>query len=519
MAIERGWLAALGMGMILGLAGCSQVASRPDYVEVKQQLHALAQHSPETIHPDDPAALFLDPPRVLPGLQGPQPVDLLIRHALAENRTVQAARYNVQALRYRIPQVTALDDPVVSNTIFPSPNNGLQTADGFMPWNLLIAQQFPWFGTLRLRGEAAEKDVQVALAELAAAELDVVADVKQAYFDLHFNERAERILVENRTLVEDFVEIARIRYQAGQATQQDILASEVVLADLDRERETLQAGLASAKADLTALLHLNPETDLATFPELSLADVPDQIERLYRLAASTRPELVGRRAAVARDARAVDLARQRYRPDITLGFNYGLMTADNAVSAVAEGNDNLGLFVGFNLPIYHKKLAAGVLEAQTRTLADAKLYEAERDNTYRQIKSLFAQAQAQARTLDLFQTSILPRAEETLEVATQEYQTGGVDFLTLITAWREVLQIELQVIQFETEIGKSLAALERAVGNQLTEHPPTSVDANANADVAPSNPAIESPEAPPPPENPSPFQSRDILTEPGLEGS
>src|SRR5690606_37853870 len=144
----------------------------------EQPLHNAALRPPHAVAPETPMAAATDPEPAPPGLTGPQPVDAYIRRALAENRLVQAARANVMALKYRIPQVTALDDPVVSNTIFPSPDNGLQTADGFMPWNLLIAQQFPWFGTLQLRGEAAGLDVQVALAELAAAELDTVEAVK-----------------------------------------------------------------------------------------------------------------------------------------------------------------------------------------------------------------------------------------------------------------------------------------------------------------------------------------------------
>ena len=43
----------------------------------------------------------------------------------------------------------------------------------------------------------------------------------------------------------------------------------------------------------------------------------------------------------------------------------------------ASGQPNVGLFVGFNLPIYHKKLAAGVQEAQARAAADGQLFEAE----------------------------------------------------------------------------------------------------------------------------------------------
>jgi hypothetical protein len=112
----------------------------------------------------------LEPAPAPPELLGAQPVDLYIRRALAENRIVQAAYYNAVALRAIIPQVTSLDDPVASNTIYPIPSVAPQYfLMGYNPYNLLLAQQFPWFGTLRLRGQAAAQDAKVALYELCAA--------------------------------------------------------------------------------------------------------------------------------------------------------------------------------------------------------------------------------------------------------------------------------------------------------------------------------------------------------------
>ena len=146
-----------------------------------------------------------EPIPAAPELIGPQPVDVFIRRALAENRTVQAAYHNVQSLKHRIPQVTALDDPVASNTVFPIPSVAPQYfLMGYNPYNLTLAQQFPWFGTLRLRGEVAERDVQIALAELAAAQLDTVANVKRAYYSLYASQKTEEILTENRKILEDF---------------------------------------------------------------------------------------------------------------------------------------------------------------------------------------------------------------------------------------------------------------------------------------------------------------------------
>jgi outer membrane protein TolC len=454
-------------------AGCAQAPLRPDYAEVEADIRHAEHRPPESIGPGDPDEAALDPAPTPPDLLGPQAVDAYIHRALYENRMVQAARANVAAMHARIPQVTALEDPVVSNTIYPIPSVAPQYfLMGYNPYNLMIAQQFPWCGTLRLRGEAAAQDVKVALAELCAAELDAVAAVKRAYYDLYFNERAEEILTENRKLAVDFVELAKVRVKTG-GSQQDYLRAEVVINDLDRELVRVRQGRTEARADLAQQLHIHPESELRTVPGIPVATVPDQVDRLYRLAVAARPELTGRLAAIARDQRAVELARKRYYPNITLGLSYMDMEKTNAQAPkTASGFPNVGLFVGFNLPVYHSKLAAGVAEAEARAVADAKLYDAERDSTYREIKNLITQARAQRDIIELFRASILPKSEQALNAAASDYRLGNVDYVTLITAWREVLQIQLQVAQVEAELGKALASLERAVGIQLNEHPP-----------------------------------------------
>ncbi len=51
------------------------------------------------------------------------------------------------ALKALIPQVTALDDLMVQSTLWPFPSNGPQySLMGYMPYELMITQQFPWFG-------------------------------------------------------------------------------------------------------------------------------------------------------------------------------------------------------------------------------------------------------------------------------------------------------------------------------------------------------------------------------------
>jgi outer membrane protein, heavy metal efflux system len=455
-----------------GIAGCGQLEHRaptgppPGHVQDANVAHPHDSPSHAL------AAITSEPASLPPEFASPQPVEAYIQRALAENRTVQAAFHNVQSLKYRLPQVTALDDPVASNVVFPIPSVAPQySLMGYNPYNLTLAQQFPWFGTLKLRGKAAERDVQVALAEFAAAQLDSVAAVKRAYCNLYAATRADEILVENRKILEDFRAIARQRLRNG-GSQQDVLRAELLITELDRERATNQQAIAAARASLARQIHVPPDTLLQTLPELPRESVPTELDRLSSLALATRPELQGRLAAIARDEQAVELAKKRFYPNITLGLTYMDMEKTNAVTPkTASGQPNVGLFVGFNLPVHHSKYQAGVLEAKERARADGKLYEAQRDETFSEIQDFMVQAKVQENVLSLLRDSIEPRTRQTLELARSDYAKANVDYATVLSALREVLQVQLQIAQVSAELGKALAGLERAVGKHLNEDP------------------------------------------------
>ena len=162
---------------------------------------------------------------------------------------------------------------------------------------------------------------------------------------------------------------------------------------------------------------------------------------------------------------------------------------------------NVGLFVGFNLPVYRKKIAAGVCEAQARALADAKLYEAERDDDLPRDQGPAHAGQGPAEhPRPAPRAASCPRPGRRSSSPRATTPAGNVDYVTLITAWREVLQIQLQIAQVEAELGKALASLERAVGVPDQRAPAGS----------PSQPAA-TPLPPPPAAEGSPFER---LTEP-----
>ncbi|GAG01476.1 unnamed protein product, partial [marine sediment metagenome] len=242
-------------------------------------------------------------PPVAPDLGSPQPVEVYISYALSQNPDIEAARKRVDAAAYRVPQAASLRDPTFGVTAFPEP---VQTAAGQQEVAMTASQHLPWFGKLGTRAAAAEADANVARAQLAAVELEVVEQVKRAYYELYFLQKAIRISEDNRKLLLDFVRIADSKYRTGKASQQDVLRAQVEVFKLDNQLIRLRQQIDSSQAKLARLLHVSPDTPVRALEQPPREQIPQDLERLYQQAIAGQPELHAQLAAVQRDRRNVD---------------------------------------------------------------------------------------------------------------------------------------------------------------------------------------------------------------------
>jgi len=424
-------------------------------------------------------------PPSAPSLAGPHPLAFYIGHALSQNPDIEVARKKVDAAAYRVPQAASLRDPMLGVTVFPEP---VQTAAGQQEVSLSASQQLPWVGKLGTRAAAAEADANMARAQLAAVELDVIEQVKRAYYELYFIEKAIGITQDNQRLLRDFAQIAESRYRTGKASQQDVLRAQVEVSKLDDQLIRLRQQLDSSQARLARLLHISPETPVRALDQPPPEQIPLDLEHLYQRAIIQRPDLHAQLAAAQRDRSNVDLARLDYYPDLTAGVTW-IGTSSAGLSAVANGDDPLLLGFSVNVPIYRKRLEAGVREAESRMVASTRQYDSLRDRTAESVKDLYSQAISQYQLVKLFRDDILPKAEQTLEVSQSAYQVGDVDFLTLIDNWQQLLRFQIAYYRLESQLQQTMAGLERTVGGHLpTISPPERVPTPAPGKNAPPPP-------------------------------
>ena len=401
-------------------------------------------------------------PVVSPEIQGPHSVEEYIQIALGQNPKVHAIRKKMEALAYRVPVESSLQDPSLTVTLQPEP---VQTAAGQQEAIVAVSQRFPWFGKLAAKAGVAEAKTNVVRAELAAIELDTVARVKKAYFELYFVQQAIRVTEADQQLLLEIRAVADTRYQAGDTSQQDVLRANLEVSDTENRLIQLRQQLDSGQARMAKLLHLAPDTELLAKDELPPLPTLQELDTIQQTAVAASPELHAKLAELSVSRRGAQLARLDYKPDMTLGMSW-IDVSSSGISPVSDGSDALLLSAGVNLPIYRKRLDSAVRSAEASAVAAALEYDSLRDETLEQVTDLFFKTKSHLQLLELFREDILPNSKQTLAVSSQAYNVGEVDFLQLLDNWRQLLRYEISNLRLKATLYQTLSELEQVMGGR-----------------------------------------------------
>lgn len=396
-------------------------------------------------------------------------LEFYIEAALERNPAIKRAIRNVQALGYRVPQVTSLDDPVV-NIVPPIGGDMAQTAAGVLQGALGIAQKIPFPGKLTSRGKIAEQAARMALDTLADVRITTVAQVKKAYYDYYLADVSVRINRESEDLLRQIRDVAEAKYRAGLASQQDVLRAEVELYTLTNELITLEQQRASARALLNALMDRHVDAPLPPPPAFDLDKVEWKLTEAMDRAVAKNPRLAMLRNQIRRDLEAIKLAKLDYFPDVNLGYNYTFVSS-SGLSPIATGDDTWSLALQFNLPIWWQKLRAGVLEGNAQVLSSVEQYEEVRNLIFFSLQDTLVKVDTQYRQGVLYRDLIVPRAWQTVEVSQSGYQAGKIDFTTLVDNWRKWLDAALGYHRALAAEEQRFADLQQLIGLRVGRSP------------------------------------------------
>ena len=383
----------------------------------------------------------------------------LIQEVLARNPELAATRKQWEAATSRIAQVRSLDDPILSLQLWnvPQPFNVARTENHIFG----LSQNLPFPGKLGLKGEVASRSADMTEQAVHAKERELVARLKQVYYDLFLAQKTIQIHHEQVELLRQFFEIANAKFRAGKGSQADVLKAQVELSLLQQQLPLLEQRRKTAGAMLNTLIDRNPASPLGLVQEPSQLPIEQPLDDLHTFALNDRPELKAAELDVQRSEQSRALAQRQYYPD----FNVAVQRFQNY-----QATDGFGAYVAMSIPFTFwtkPKYDAGVQEAAAAVaVAQAQQHNLENMTRF-QVNDLLAKFRATDQVATLYRTTILPQAEQSLESARVGYRVGKGSFLDLIDAQRTWRGFQHEYFKSIVDRQHRLAELEQVVGITL----------------------------------------------------
>jgi outer membrane protein, heavy metal efflux system len=387
-----------------------------------------------------------------PAQTAPTPLRQLVEEVRKQSPGVLAAERQWQATRFAKKQVSALPETQLMvqhlSVGSPRPFAGYSNSD-FAYIGLGASQELPFPGKRALRGQVAEREADIAQRQTEVVRQEAVERLKVAYFRLAYLQQTLALLERNDRALAQIEQIAESRYRVGQGTQQDVLKAQLqhtkILSDITmHHREVGQL-----EAEIKALLNRPQDSADIVAEQLQLSTVSSAP------GISGNAELQMRRAHIARAEAGASLAAKETKPDFTVQYMWQ-HTAD-------DFRDYYMATLGFRLPNRGRATAAAAEAAAKRQQAQAE-FDATQRAVQNEVQKQLVFIRTSEQQLKIYREGLVPQSEATLRAGTAAYETGKQDFETLLSAFNDVIQLQIDYQQELAEHEMAIAKLEHLTG-------------------------------------------------------
>ncbi len=189
-------------------------------------------------------------------------------------------------------------------------------------WEVSLTQPLFTGFALTTRVKMAELGIDIATLQAEQAQADVVKQAKLAFFDVLMARRLLATAREAEATLAGHAADARQFYDQGLIAYNDLLQSEVALADAVQQKTRAQATVEMAGAAFNTVIGRPLQAPVRLVEAEVLPPAPPALDHLITLAETHRPELQRLDLSLAQLEAAARLAASRFYPTVALVGRY-----------------------------------------------------------------------------------------------------------------------------------------------------------------------------------------------------
>lgn len=436
------------------------------------------------------------------------PLDQALNLTLSNNRSLRADLEVIAQAKADLVQAGLLSNPVLSIA------GMLPEGGGRADLTFGLSKDFADLWLIPTRKRSAQAMLQQRILAVADTAVALVNEVRTNYYVLQYQSQAIDLQEQNRVVLQSVIDLTQARLRAGESSQLDLyltrgrlLETELDLIQVRAEyqvtRQTLlrQMGVADVRDDW------RPTAPPTKYDRLS-------VDEAAVVDAALRQRLDVQAAHWELESALADFDQQRLRviPSLTLGaggdrferrslpgrkvladtarasVRNGALTAPEIESRAQRAREKrqiidlvLGPMIEVPLPIFDQNRAQ-VAKAQARARELLQRYEEVEQRTVEGVRSALTRRRLAEDRVQLFQQSLLPVQEASLELARKSYQTGRESILVVLTAQEALIRTRLNYVASARDLAIATANMERELSGRIPGemlHPLTTQPASA----------------------------------------
>jgi outer membrane protein TolC len=326
-------------------------------------------------------------------------------------------------------------------------------------WYFGISQAFEFPGKRQLRGRIASKEASEILQDIELLKLDIVFQVKQAFFNLLLSQEKLKYAQQNLELAQDYLQKAELKYEAGDVAKVEALRARVESSKAANEVRSASNDVRLAKAMLNFLMARKKYSPLEIQGDLKRAPIDLNEDELISRALSFRPEVKRINLGLERENLTKKQGYMSYLPDFELGVNKHRI--------IGEG-EFWDFTLSFPIPLFFWQPKKGeIAEAEANIRALTKEAEYLKNAITLEVGEAYMNAVTVNNQIRLYEEEILAQAEEVYNMFLFSYQEGEIGGIELIEARRTLIEARTSYADALFNYGVAIAALEKSIGQKL----------------------------------------------------
>lgn len=391
-------------------------------------------------------------------------LDMIVDLALAKNPLVSSAEGNIEQQKGQQTAAGAYPNPTV--TSFGGHGNLQDTGragigpfldrQSLTEYNVIVGQPVEWPALRNARQRVADYGLATANVGLLETRLNLMSQVKVAFYDLLLAQQGADLARQNLDTVEEVARIVKARVKSGEAPQFESIKAEVEVLKARQQLARADNVVRISRVVVDTLTGGSLGTTYKVHGEFRMVPRDLQIDGLMGRMMEQHPAIQRLLNSVEQSEWKIEFERQARVPTITVNGSYWREIGREAFQG--------GLSVP--MPLWYRRQGEIASSLGAKRREEAELLRT-RNELGRAVHQHYQDVRTTAELIEVFDKGLLKQAQEALRLAQFSFQQGASSLLEVLDAQRVRRQILLDYAEARHALSVSLARLEQAVGGIL----------------------------------------------------